>query len=375
MKMNAVGVAASRFVRELFILGAATALFTVATAPRLAHGQLAPEIGYSLPAGGSAGTTFEMTIGGYDWTPDMQLFAHDPRVKIELIGQPSRVLVPEPPYWFGAKARGPAWPLAREFRAKVTIPADVKPGLVKWQAANANGASPAGWLHVSTLPEFVEDPKASGPQPLPTLPLVVSGQIRKIEEVDRFVVKVPAAGPVTLRLLARQLGSPLHGILRVHDAEGRVVVDVADAEGRDFDVTFAAAANSPYTVSLHDLDFAGDRSYFYRLEFHQGPRVTAAYPATGKRGETRSVEFVGWGVATGAAKLESIVRDVAFPADSTLDSFEFGLTTPHGRAPDFRLGLSDVADEVAPPGAEKHALPRVPVAITGALETRFGADT
>ena len=37
-------------------------------------------------------------------------------------------------------------------------------------------------------------------------------------------------------------------------------------------------------------------------------------PAAGRRGETREVEFVGFGVATGAAKLESVKRPVTFPA-------------------------------------------------------------
>ena len=43
----------------------------------------------------------------------MQIFVHDPRIKLEIIGPPSPVLVPEPPYWFEAKGRGYAWPLPR----------------------------------------------------------------------------------------------------------------------------------------------------------------------------------------------------------------------------------------------------------------------
>ena len=40
--------------------------------------QLAPEIGYVFPSGTQAGTTIEVVIGGYDWTPDMQLLVNDP---------------------------------------------------------------------------------------------------------------------------------------------------------------------------------------------------------------------------------------------------------------------------------------------------------
>ena len=41
-------------------------------------------------------------------------------------------------------------------------------------------------------------------------------------------------------------------------------------------------------------------------------RVVGAIPAAGKRGESREVEFVGYGVATGAAKLESVKRKSFF---------------------------------------------------------------
>ena len=63
-----------------------------------------------------------------------------------------------------------------------------------------------------------------------------------------------------------------------------------------------------------------------------GPQVLGALPAAGKRGETREVEFVGVGVATGAAKLESVKRRVVFPSTPTA-SFDYRLETPWGTAP------------------------------------------
>ena len=286
------------------------AVLWMASCPAITHAQLVPEIGYVYPAGGRSGTTVDVVLGGYDWTPDMQLFVHDPRIKLEIVGPPSQVLISEPPYWFGYKARGFAWPLAREFKAKLTIPADVPPGLVKWQVANANGASPIGTFHVGNVPEVVEDAKRKTAQPLPALPVTVLGQVRRIEEIDRYQFSVPKGGPVTIELLARPFGSMLHGMLQVRDASGKLLLDVSDSEGRDITTSFVAQAEAKYELSLHDLDFAGDRSYVYRLTLTAGPHVIAAYPAAGKRGETRKVEFVGSGVATGGPQLESVTRDV-----------------------------------------------------------------
>ncbi len=347
-------------------LGVAGSLATTAKA------QLVPEIGYVYPAGGRAGTTVDVVLGGYDWTPDMQFFVHDPRIKLEIVGQLSPVLISEPPYWFGYKARGFAWPLAREFKAKLTIPADVPPGLVKWQVANANGASPLGTFHVSNVPEVIEDAKRKTAQPLPALPVTVSGQIRRIEEIDRYQFSVPKAGPVTIELLARPFGSMLHGMLQVRDASGVLLLDVADSEGRDIVTTFVAQADAKYELSLHDLDFAGDRSYVYRLTLTAEPQVVAAYPAAGKRGETRKVEFVGIGVATGGPQLESVTRDVAFPATAGVVSFAYSLETPFGNTKPRTLLISDVAEQVEAAGAPTPL--NAPVAITGFLETRFGSD-
>ncbi len=373
-------------------------------APRPLFAQLVPEIGYVHPAGSQPGTTVDVMLGGYDWSPDMQLFAHDPRIKLELAGSPTPVLVPDPPYWFGAKARGPAWPLPREFPARLTVPADVPPGIVRWQAANANGASPVGFLHVGGGTHVVEDvsrvvparpdsprldaaaaglPGAglvgtglagAGPQRLPSLPVAISGRIQRIEEVDRYAFHVPTAGPVTVTLVARQIGSPLHGMIQVHDAAGRVVLDVADTQGTDLQATFAAEAGVNYTLSLHDLDFAGDRSYVYRLLLSAEPRVVAAFPAAGKRGATQSIEFFGWGIATGAAKLETVKRDVAIPSDAS-ETFEYRWDTPIGRTAPWKLAVADTVDLVEPAEGRGLALPQLPASVTGSLGLPYDADT
>ena len=336
------------------------------------YGQLSPEIGFMLPSGGKAGTTVDVVIGGYDWTPDMQILVHDPRIKLEIVGKSTGVLITEPPYWFGYKARGYAWPLPREFPAKLTIPADVPSGPIRWQVANANGASPVAQFYVGSLPEIAEDPKSKGPQQLPTLPVTVSGQIRRIEEIDRYQFSVSKTGPVTIEIFARRLNSPLHGMLKVRDPSGRVVLDIADTEGRDFATTMLATAGINYEISLHDLDFAGDRSYVYRLTVAAAPRVLAAYPAAGQRGQTRPVEFVGIGLATGSDKLESVTRDVAFPANADATTFDYSVQTEWGNAAPVKLLVSDVAESVKPPTGD--SVLTAPGAVTGAIGQRFGSE-
>src|SRR5437868_582016 len=135
----------------------ALALLTALHLAAVAHAQKGPEAGYTFPAGGKAGTTVEVRLGGFNWTPDMEYFSLDPRVKLVAVGEPGPILIPPPPYWFGAKGRLGSLPLPREVAAKITLPAGMPPGPVYWQAANANGATAAVAFIVGDGPEVIED--------------------------------------------------------------------------------------------------------------------------------------------------------------------------------------------------------------------------
>jgi hypothetical protein len=331
-------------------------------------GQLAPEVGYVFPAGGRAGTTVEVKLGGYDWTPDMQFLVLDQRVKLESVGPPGELLIPPPPYWFGPRSKVVALPIPREMPARFVLPKDVPPGPVRWQAANANGGTATGVFIVGHGAETIEDERGRGPQQLAVLPVTVSGRLLKNEEVDRYRFTVAKTGPVTCDLMARRLGANFFGALTVHDRDGRRVAESIDTEGLDPALTFIAQAGGEYVVSVRDIDHAGDRSYVYRLTVTPGPRVVATLPAAGRRGESRSVEFVGVGVATGAAQLESVHRQVTFPSASG-SSFEYRLETPWGGAAPHTLLVSDLPETVATPiGAAKSIALVTPGAVTGVFD-------
>ena len=336
--------------------------------------QQPPAIGYMHPSGGQAGTTANVVLGGYDWTPDIEVFVHDPQISLELTSSPGPVIVPEPPYWFGKKARRGPFLLPRETQAKLTIPTNTKPGIYRWQAANANGATATGRFVVSQYPETLEQSDRSEPQELKSLPTVVNAQILKIEEVDRYRIVAPQDGPVTLSLVAAAIGSPLTAAVEVRDASGRLVAEATDTAGQDLRITFVGQAEQAYVISVYDVDFRGNRAYVYRLSVTPGPQVVVAIPAAGKRGETHDVEFVGYGVATGSALLESVTRKIAFPTEST-DSFATRLETAFGQSEPVTLWLSDIPELTEAERREDEAqLLPIPSAVTGVLEKRYGTD-
>lgn len=326
----------------------------------------APEPGYVFPSGGKAGTTIDVQLGGYDWTPDVQLFVLDPRVKLEITGEQGPVLVPPPPFWFGAKSTSTAPLLPRERAARFTLPADLPTGPIRWAVASASGTgAKTGLFWVGTDPEVNELPTTKGIQKLPPLPVTVNGCLSRVEEVDAYRFAVAKDGPVTCDLYARRLGVNIHAALSIRDAKGQMIADAVDTDGHDLAVTFWANANAEYTVSLHDFDFRGDRSSVYRLALSAGPRVVATIPAVAKRGETREVEFVGYGLSTGKPKLESLVRKITFPADAKLPALTHKLDTPFGSTPAFDIPLSDTPESVATAAPEQ--VLALPAAITGVM--------
>ncbi len=352
----------------LFAFSACAAL------PNQATAQLAPQTAYVHPAGGHAGTTIDVVLAGYDWTPDLQFFLHEPRIKLEIVGPAGEVLVPDPPYWFGARGRGGEIPMPREVPARITIPGDIPAGIIHWQVANANGASLRGKFVVSDRPEVVETRRGDETQNIESLPVTVSGRIARIAQVDRYRFVAARTGPVSCRVVARQIGSQLNAAVEVHAAAGRLIADAADTHNVDAALTFSADAGSEYTLAVRDVDFRGDRSFVYRLELDAAPRVVAAVPAAGKRGTTRSVRFIGYGIATGGAQLETTDRDIAFAADPDADTTNYALETPYGTARAFALGLSDHAEETAAERQQADAPLVPPGAVTALLDNPAGSD-
>lgn len=350
--------------------------FVILLAMPATFAQLPPgRDGYAFPPGGKTGSTVHVKLGGSDWTPDMQFFVHDARIKLEVTSKPGKILLPEPPYWFGIQSFANDPRLPREVSARFVIPADFPPGPVRWSAANANGGGSGGVFIVGNSDEVTELESHKGPQEFPKLPITINGRLGRIEEVDRYLFRADHTGPVTCDLMARRLGSDFHGVIAIHDERGTNVSDVVDSEGLDPVLTFIAEKGRTYTVSVRDLDHRGYRSFTYRLNLMPGPRVVTAIPAAGKRGETRNVEFIGVGIASGQSRLERVTKSMTFPGDPNRTSFAYQLATPFGIAAAFSFPLTDHDELIVPAtGNESDRHLPAPCAVTGQIHHRGERD-
>lgn len=340
--------------------------------PVTALAQTAPKLGYIFPPAIPVGSQIDVKLGGFDFTPDTQFIVLSDKVTLNVDGPLGDFLIPEPPYWFGAKSRSGAFPIPREFSAQIHVPSDVDPGVVHWQVANANGSASTAVLYVTDQTELVEERFRDEPQQLPSLddlPVAVSGRIQKIAEVDRYRFTTPKDGPITVELFARRLGSNFNGIVEIRDLSGRLLADVADTMGLDCVLTFDATADESYVVSVFDIDFRGNRSFVYRLALNPAPRVITTIPAAGRRGETREILFIGYGVATGAANIESVTHQVTFPSSPEHRVLRYRLETPFGIASAVNIALSDIPEMTEQTQQDSGASPlTVPGAVTGMLD-------
>lgn len=322
-----------------------TLIMLYLTFPETATGQMSPGLGYVFPPAIPVGTATDVQLGGFDFTDDLQWFVHSEYVRLQVLGLPGDYHLPPPPYWIGPRAATIALPIPREVSAQLEVDGQAPAGLVRWQVANANGVSDTAVFYLSRGPEIIESRSRDFSQRLPSLPVAVSGRLARLTEIDRYEIVAEQDGPISVDLMARRLGSDFHGILQVHNATGDLLADFADTEGLDGGLTFPASAGATYRISLHDLDFRGDRAYVYRLAVEPGPRVSCTIPAFGQRGTTRDVEFIGVGIATGQPVTESIRQVVNFPSDANLAAWTHSVQTNYGLV-QVTIPLSDLTEEV-----------------------------
>ena len=334
-----------------------------------------PQIGYIFPPGAAAGSEVEIRLGGFNWTPDLEFFVHDERIRLNVTGRLSQIFLPGAPYLIGAKAYRPP-PMPREVTATLHIPADMPPGPVHWQVANASGTSQIGVFVVGDQLELLEDNRGQQ-QRIEQLPVNVSGRLERHEEVDRYIIRTDRTTPVTCAVAARRLGGVFNVVLEVRDDAGRLVIDVADTRGHDAVLTFIAEKNRDYRVCVRELDFRGNRSYVYRLSVTEGPRVVASMPSGGRRGEQDILQLIGFGLDGVSDRLSSISRQVTFPNEpktwnfSSVSQFPFS-----GDKREFEivssLAVSDYPEQQIAGDQPPLEIRSLPVAVTGLFGPRGG---
>ena len=322
-----------------------------------------PSAAYMYPPVIPVGAATEVQLGGYDFTPDMEFLSPDPHVRIANLGPPGEFIVAPPPYWFGQKSMTAPFPTPREVTARIDVTKKMTPGIAHWQVANLGGASGCVPFLVDAGNIAIENRRRDDPQALESLPVTVAARIGKIAEIDDYHFAATRGGLVTAELITHRIGSALRGAIEVRESDGgRRLGDVMDLKGKDVELTFAVEAGKTYSVKVFDVEFRGNRAFVYALRLSPGPRVMMTRPFAGRRGQSRDVEFIGYGLENGMPELQRVTRKVDFP-DQDEATFSYSLETPVG-ATVVSFPMGDI-DEIVE--YDRTEISR-PVAVNGTLE-------
>ncbi|MBC8347018.1 MAG: hypothetical protein H8E24_00145, partial [Verrucomicrobia bacterium] len=225
----------------------------------------APEVGYVYPPFVQRGTSTSVQLGGYDFTPDLQIMVHSTTVALLEAEQLGEFLLPPRPYWEGPRIYANALPIPREMTVVLSPNNNTELGRVSWQIANANGVSKRGLFYVSDMVEQVESRFRSELMELGKAPIAVSGRIRRLTEKDNYGFTASKTGEVSLGVFARRVGSDFYPAVQVYGPDGVELVNEVDTEGRDLDLKFLVQKGKQYRIVIHDSDFRGAAQFVYRL--------------------------------------------------------------------------------------------------------------
>ena len=154
--------------------------------------------------------------------------------------------------------------------------ADVKPGVRLLSVRNGDLVSNSLPFSVDTLPECQAQEanhSAATAQPL-TLPIIVNGRIGKPGTWDVFRFEGKKGQAVIAEVRARRLGSPLDSVLKLTDADGKMLAFNDDWEDKgqglhthhaDSQIQVKLPADGTYYLHLGDAQRHGSSAHAYRL--------------------------------------------------------------------------------------------------------------
>lgn len=180
------------------------------------------------------------------------------------------------------------------------------------------------WVSVSPL-EHVSESGANQEQKdalaMPAIPSAAHGRLAERQKADWFKFTAKKGQALVLKVIARELRSPLDSVLRLYDAKGKRLGQNDDQGGPDSRLAWACPADGEYFIEISDqLDRSGD-DFSYRIEVtERAPAMTASLPTVernnSQKWKTFSVPKGNRYAAVVNISRENIASDVLFDAAS-----------------------------------------------------------
>lgn len=322
-------------------------------------------IGYAYPAGGRAGTSFEVLVGGQNLRGASDAFVsgegvtahvlrHVPPLSFQQMGELRRRLaeaargrpralrqdedpveLPAHPLFeslelkskeelraigvrfLGAgQRRQPNRQIGETVEVLVTIAADAAPGERELRLVAPAGVTNPLRFRVGSGPEVTERETFEDELPgAPTLatPVLVNGQILP-GDCDRFRFRASLGERLVIETSARALVPYLadavpgwfQAVATVRDAAGRELAACDEWRcGPDPVLLFQAPAEGEYVLEVRDSLWRGREDFVYRVSIGPQPYVTRAFPLGASAGTKVVARAAGWNLGGDALPLDT----------------------------------------------------------------------
>jgi hypothetical protein len=365
--------------RAAFLALAASASAQQAATPQVPQ----PKIYALWPCGARIGTSAEIRISsGSDLDgADRLLFSHPGITAKPVLEEPSRI------YPQGRAVEG---------RFKVSVAADVPPGIYEVRAAGYFGVTNARRFAVSEREEVLEKEPNNEPATAnePPLGSVVNGTC-EAQNYDCFRIQAKKGQRYLAEAQALRLDSRAQIVLTLLDPSGRELRRIVGTRSHDPLLDFSAETDGAYVVRVNDLLYRGGDEYFYRLSIGSGPWIDFVDPPVLKPGADNAVTVYGRnlpggtpaeGVTIDGRPIEKLattikgptagelpVQTLLRPGDASADLVSWNL--PGSNPVRFLLCEDPVVAEIEPNDTPEKAQPiQAPALVVGRFNPRGDRD-
>ena len=226
------------------------------------------------------------------------------------------------------------------------------------RVATPQGASSVGLVVVVDDPVVTEADDLANDRPATaqklTLPIVVSGRIGKLEDVDWYAFEAEKGQRVTFEVWGNRLENKIHDlqthldpILSLHDQTGRELAAADNTHFADPLLSFQVPASGTYYLQVRDTTYTGNPAWSYALHGVTGPVATSVFPLAVNPGTTAHLEVRG----PGEDRPRSI--DLPIPNDVKPGEHYFALSHRRRRHAAGSPGGDDAAGESPRPAIRR----------------------
>jgi hypothetical protein len=360
-----------------------------------------PRLLIVTPPGGKAGSTIEVTLTGQELDAPQGLMFSVPGVKAELVNSAPPPSDPKKP-----AQKQPMQAATGTAKFKLTIPADVRPGIHDVRVVTALGISNPRAFVVGDLDEVLEkEPNNDVPEAQRiALNSTVNGTISSSTDVDYFVFAGKQGQRVVAGCLTSSIDSRLFAGLELYSKQGSLLAANREYQDKDAVLDATLPSDGDYYVRVFAFTYTqGSPEHFYRLTVSTAPWIDAVYPSVVEPGKKTTVTVYGRNLQGGKPDptavleghtLDKLIYTVEPPSDpaarrqlrttgyvppraSFLDGFELRLRNEAGISNPYLLTYARapvVLDNEANDTAETAQEVPVPCEIVGRVEKKGDRD-